>query len=997
VIFAFDEFELDAERLELRRSGAPLKVDALVLRLLVALVRNPGQLVSKDELVDDVWEGRAVADNVLTVSMARLRKTLGHARGAREFVINVYGRGYRFVRPVIARTAPANLAPAPPHVASAAAPFVGRERVLSRLHDALGEAIAGRGRVCALSGEAGIGKTGVVEAFERALPPGRAEIAWGYCREGADTPPLWPWLRVLRGVVEPDELARLTQQLGEAGRDPGGQGFARHHGFDAILRAVSAAAERAPRVLVFDDLHRADSASLELLGMLVDEIARARVLVIATLRHARGRRAPRPETLLPYVLGHRNCERIALERLRAEDVAAYVGALLDDGDGEIGRAVFEKSEGNPFFMAELARDVRDAPAPGATTLAVSDSALELIRQRVVRLDAPARELLAAAAVIGRSFELPLLSLVLGREPAALIADLDAALDAEIAVAAPDSVTAFAFGHELLRAVLADALPPRERRRLHLRAGEALEQRQRAGDAVAASDLAYHFYAALPDSDPRKTVDVCRAAAEAAAAAFANADVVRYTRHALEALELVPAPSARLRMGLSMTIAVYARGHAPREAARALHQALRLAREHGDGRSLVRAGAMLNPHPGYRPHPEGVAALEPALPLLDPNDDGDRGARAIALATLAYSAPNAFSRGDAEALIAEAEHLARGASAEHPLRVALAAKLYVQGGPAHAASRPAVEAELERLAREFPTRMRVLPAELALHRALDALQRGDAAAMNAAIERAVLRCRELRHLELSWHSQRFAALARVNAGMWPAGLTALEALHRQAEQRAIFGSEPFCAFDRAVVFGELSEALVLDDALRSALEFTAGDPPSLWSLNVRALAAAGLHDEARAALGAVAPAALAQLPCDANYLGTLGHLARGALAIGARAYYEPLYALLAPYPGHFAAHVAFSCEGSVAQLLGMLAAALGRHDAAIAHFTRGVAENDRFGLLPRAAEARLQLARCLNERAGAGDAVRARTLAGEAAAIAARLGMQRLGVEADALT
>src|SRR5437868_5096982 len=97
VILGFDEFELDPANLELRRAGEIIKADALVLRLLIALARNPDRLVTKDELVALVWEGRAVADNVITVSMARLRKTLGHQRGEREFVATVYGRGYRFV------------------------------------------------------------------------------------------------------------------------------------------------------------------------------------------------------------------------------------------------------------------------------------------------------------------------------------------------------------------------------------------------------------------------------------------------------------------------------------------------------------------------------------------------------------------------------------------------------------------------------------------------------------------------------------------------------------------------------------------------------------------------------------------------------------------------------------------------------------------------------------------------------------------------------------
>src|SRR5688572_26021835 len=162
MILGFDDFELDDERLELRRGGKLLKVEALVVRLLSALVRNAQRLLTKEELVEQVWEGRAVADNVITVSMARLRKALGHKRGEREFVATVYGRGYRFVRAVAVRDGTAFAAPPPEQASPIGPPFVGRERVLGRLLRAFGEARAERGRMCALIGEPGIGKTRTV-------------------------------------------------------------------------------------------------------------------------------------------------------------------------------------------------------------------------------------------------------------------------------------------------------------------------------------------------------------------------------------------------------------------------------------------------------------------------------------------------------------------------------------------------------------------------------------------------------------------------------------------------------------------------------------------------------------------------------------------------------------------------------------------------------------------------------------------------------------------
>jgi len=1013
MIFGFDEFELDVERFELRQHGKPLQVEGLILQLLAMLVRNAGRLVSKEELVDAVWEGRPVADNVITVSMARLRKTLGDRRGEREFVVTVYGRGYRFARRVVSRSAGSGAAPELSAAVTPTPPFVGRERVLARLRQALGEAHAGRGRLCVLMGEPGIGKTSVVEAFEREIAGAPLQLAWGYCREAGDTPPLWPWLRLLRALIAaagsktqqqqrldalPKEAQALLHESATAGPpEPGGSatgwvGPARHPGFDAILRSFVLAAEQTPWVLVLDDLHRADAASLELLSLLLDEIARSSILVIATLRHTQGR-APRPETHLPQVLGHRNCERITLDRLRADDVATYVAAVLEDPDGSLGRSVFAKSEGNPFFMAELSRQLKDAEQVDRGALVVPASALELIRQRISRLDEDTRAVLASAAVIGRSFELPLLAAVTRREPSLLMHNLDDALGAEVVVAAPDSITAFAFGHELLRAVLYDALAPAEQRRLHLQIGAALELRIGAGDAVAPSEIAYHYYAALPGGDPRKTVHFCRAAAAAAAAVLASPDVVRYARHALEALDLTERPSVRLRISLLYMMAIYARGHAPAEFARSIREVLRLAREHGDASMLVNAACMMNPRPGFAPMAGGGAALERALELLPPEAVP---LRSIALSALACVAPQCYSAERSHALLAEALPLARRSGSRMALRIALESELYLRGGPDHAANVAQCADELERLAQQNPDRMPTLPATLAERRTITALQRGEPAAIEAALERAAATARELGNVEFIWYAERFAALARINAGALPPGLAGLQTLHRRAEQRAIIGVEPLCAFDRVVVFGELVETPALDDGLRSALEFDSADPPSIWSLKLRALAAAGLHDEARAALRALAPAELARLPCDSEYLGTLGQLARAALLLREQDYLEPIHALLLRYPDCFAGHVAFLCEGSVPQLLGMLDRALQRHAQAAERLETGMRMNERSGFAPRAAEAGLQLAECLLDQGRPDGRRRALALAQETHAAAARSGLPRLTREAEAL-
>jgi eukaryotic-like serine/threonine-protein kinase len=1014
VFFSFDDFELDVENQALRRSGRLVPIDGLVLRLLTCLVRNAGRQVTKDQLVDEVWQGRAIADNAITVSVARLRKVLGHRPGEPDYIATIYGRGYRFTREVMLRDTPSRPAVVPEIAHEIVIPFVGRERTLGQLRRSLNDARSGRGGACVLMGEPGIGKTRAVEALERELAGSGVHVAWGYCREAGDTPPLWPWLRMLREVLETSEAARRvanangTLQLRELVISAGSssaeeadavlkswQASRRHQHFDAMLRTLITAAEDSALLLVIDDLHRADAASLELFGQLLDEIARTRIFVVATMRHGAGG-AVRSATRLPYVLGHRNCDRIMLERLLEADVMTYVAALLDDRSGELGRAVFQKSEGNPFFMGELSRSLRDAgPNASAAALAVPQQALDLIRQRVAGLEPNVRNLLSEAAVIGRSFELPMLAAVTRREPSELMSCLDEAIEAELVVAAPGSLTAFAFGHELLRGVLYDALPPAQQRSWHLRNAQVLEERWSAGEHVPPSELAYHFHAALPQSDLRKTVQFCRAAANAAAAVFANSDVVRYARHALEALDLMDRPSVRLRMRLLYTIALCARGHAWVEAANATRELARLAREHGDALMLLGAARVSAAHPGFPPL-SGVDvrdALERAQTLLDPNADG---LRAIARVALACTAPDCYDAERVQVLQTEAMELCRASGSRTALYPVLALSLYTHGGPEHERSASELAQELELLGQREPGQTPTLCVDLAFHQAVRALRRGDASGLDSALERASQRCRELRHAELLWHCERFAALAKLQRGAWPDGVRELLALHRRAEQGRITGTAPFVAFDRAVSLAELGQARPPDSELRAALRFEASDPPSVWSLKLRAAASCGWLNEARAALYSVSPAALVKLPCDRDILGTLGHLARTALALDANAYVTALYALLSRHTDGFAAGLAFYCEGSVPQLLGMLGAGRVSTQTVVAHFEAGIAANERAGFALRAIEARMQLARFLANDAAQSAQRRSAVLAREAGAAASRFELMAQQREAEAL-
>ncbi|MEY4509880.1 MAG: hypothetical protein RLZZ450_2002 [Pseudomonadota bacterium] len=1015
MIYSFGSFEFDDELMQLRRSDKVVRLELVSRRVLAMLLRRAGEVVTKEDLLLEVWEGRNVADNCVTVAMARLRKALDTANDDGDFVLTLYGRGYRFVGAVVARPSVIDVSrevpSSPPasalDVVQPLARFVGRERVLSRLRQALSDAQSGRGRLCALVGEAGIGKTRVVEALQLSLAGQPVRVAWGFCREAGDTPPLWPWLRLLREVAasssegqSPDAVLRdLLERLecqppADGSYHLGFEGAARHRTFEAIAQAFVRAAQDAPWLLVLDDLHRADGASLELLGQLVDELAHARILIVATLRHSPGRPSPRTDTHLPYVLAHRNCERIALERLSESEVVSYLGSVIDDPDARLGHAVYAKSEGNPFYMVEMERQLVGSGSTNPQDLAIPGIALDSFRRRVHQLGAEAREVLVAACVIGRSFELPILQAVTDRPWASLLASLDDAIASDIVVEAPDSTTAFAFGHDLMRSVLYDELAPAERRRWHVKIGEALERRLSVGHTVPPSELAYHLHAGLPESDLRKTVQYCRLAAASAAAVYANSDFVRYLRNALEALDLMDRSSARLRLRMWYWIAAYGRGQPSLDYVGVLRQVIALARDQGDGVMLLRAAIMFNQYPGFQPLPGARAVLEHAHQLLSPELPS---AMSVALSAIACTAPESYDGERVRELLTRSLALAKQSGSRAATYVGLVSSLYLLGGPAHEREAESVAVELAELYRREPIpELTYVPLFLSLYRAVTAMQRGDRVRVTAAIDVGISHAREIGN-SLQWHFERFQVLAQLNEGAWSEALPKLTALHRRAERTSLIGADPFIAFDQIVIFGEVSgSAPHLDDALRRALDFELSDPPSIWAMKVRALAAVGLHSEALGVLRVRSAAELARLPCDSQLLGTLGHLARACVQLGAHEYVEALESRLRAFPEHFAIHFSFVCEGSVPHLLGMLAMMAGRYDDAIPQLETAIVMSDRAGFLPCAADARWRLALALAQQGTTTDRRRARGLAKEAETMAQRFGMRTLARETERL-
>jgi predicted ATPase len=345
------------------------------------------------------------------------------------------------------------------------------------------------------------------------------------------------------------ELIALVPEL-SASRAPSAATGAAVKGlplFDAIARFLRAAAARVPLVLVLDDLHWADTASLTLLGYLLEELDGARILLLGTFRDAELPPGHPHAGLLDRLERAACWKRIPLEALGVDDVARYLHELTGrDAPSELVVRVHQRTAGNPFFVRETVRSLTtDALAAGHLRLAdiaLPDSARDVVRRRIALLPEPTRRVLATAAVLGQRFDLATLGRMLELGHAELLAALDRALFARLLLRDEGGVGQYAFVHALVRDTIYDDLPTTEKCELHLVAGRALEQ-QRAQRPATAAEIALHLHRALPHGDGQQLFEHAKRAAEQAAAEGDHAQAAQFFRCAYDGLGFADDPDA----------------------------------------------------------------------------------------------------------------------------------------------------------------------------------------------------------------------------------------------------------------------------------------------------------------------------------------------------------------------------------------------------------------------------------------------------------------------
>jgi len=411
-------------------------------------------------------------------------------------------------------------------------PLVGRGEQLAELLAALEAARHGRMATIFLNGDAGIGKTRLVQELVARAEGAGATVLFGAATDIAESPPFWPVVSAVRALLRSPRgedarraLAPWSDQLDEllvlrAAAEP----LARVQTLELLHRVVSRLAAEAVVVLVVEDVQWADRSTLDLLAYLVANLADERLLLVGTHRSEPGAPAPTPaRTVIRELARHRQVRSVELPPLDRDAVAELVAALAP-GRPDLVELVWKRSAGNAFIAEETLRAALDGdPA------ALPDTLRELVLTRLARLSAPALRAVRAVALADGPLPHRLLEAVLGGEPWLLDA-LREGVDAGVVVvdAAADG---YQLRHGLLTDVVVGELLPGERMDLHRRYATALEQAWARELPGVDARVAHHWHGA-GDRD--------RAAAAAVAAAEAADRVRGYAeahRHWLRAARL----------------------------------------------------------------------------------------------------------------------------------------------------------------------------------------------------------------------------------------------------------------------------------------------------------------------------------------------------------------------------------------------------------------------------------------------------------------------------
>lgn len=989
-IYEFDDFRLDLLACELLSNGVRVEIPPRALDALAYLLRNRERPVSHDELRDKVWNVAALSPSSVPTCIAAIRKALKDDPDAPKIIETLRGRGYRFV-------ATTHQVFAPPENDEYGAGFVGRASEAAVLSSEFDLAASSTPRLVILSGAAGIGKTHLVEAFSH-LVERNADVVLVSTPETAGAPPLWPWIQALRalkwkrgsllaahpevaGLLQPPTATRKNQEP----YGPVSGSEERFRLFDSVTRYLERGTDDSPVVLIFDDFHRTDRASLNLLRHVYQEIGRVPILTIATVRnHPTNPDVDSSLAALARLAGTRTLQLPPLKKAETANLLSQrFGKPVTD---DVVTALQERSGGNPLLLTRLI----DAMGANSSFNSLPDilphSVSEAILTLTGTMEASVIRSLAMAAVLGRDFSLRDVSGALGCPETDVQDHLSAAQSRGIIAVRDGTPKCYRFVHLLFRDTLYEHLAPRERAEAHYRVATTLERAHHDRDNSRPALLAHHYLQAAHIGAARKAFDYSVLAAEEAVARIALEDAPTHYRNALGAASLCVEIDDAERCQLLVKLGESEMNSGARPNARAsLVQAARLARKIGASDLFARAALSLAPgalaiEVGVY-DPTLVRLLETAL-TFHTNSSLELRARLLSRLSLALAWAGRENRRRDYAQ--EALQIARNLREPATLAMALIAQHSVLGGPENLQKRIELTDELREVALQSGVSDLVL-----MHRLLyvtDLLELGKVGPLDREIELYQLDAAETRLPHFLWYAELFRAMRSLMTGRFAEAAASAEQFHamgmRVDDKNAAHSFGVHCAYQlwetgRAAKAAELGATFARGfasvpawDAAVAVFEYDAG-----WK------------DGARARFSRLSEE-FANLPRNQVWTATAAFLSEGCARLESRDRAREIYDALLPGNGQIAVvGFAVASLGPIARYLGMLARTFGDPDTAIAHLHEAIQQDSSLGGIPSLLRSKYEMAKALCARDADADGEMAKRLARQVREGAERHGMR----------
>ena len=604
----FPPFTLDISNQHLQCGPKKILLRPKSLAVLAHLAEHPHRLISKEDLLSVVWPGAKVVDAALRVSIQEIRKALGDDSNEPKFIETVGKKGYRFIAPISLRLPEAG--------GESSLAFVGRSAELDQLRHHLEIANSGKRQVVLVTGEPGIGKTTLVEAFVKALLVGLGVIAAvGLCVEqfGAGEAYL-PILDLLERMGKspgacailddlrqyaPSWLASLPMLVNLADRNElvrqtiGTTPERRLREMASFLENIS---EAQTIVLVLEDLHWADPSTLALISFLARRREAARLMIIGTYREDEVERSNHPlKHIKAELQAHNDWIHLPLKLLPQSAVGEYLAARFETQavPKPLLSTVYDRSKGNPLFMVNMTDYLVDKETiakengsiiflPTAEPDTVPEAIRGLIERQVAALSQQDRELLELGAVAGMTFSVAVMARVLNstreemEEKYRELMERTHYLQYAGLRIRPNGRGSprYSFVHALYQNVIYDRVRPAQRRRLHQKIGARIETAYDGATDDVAAELALHFERA---GDYERAIRYLIQAAQKATRQSAYQEALGYSKNGLEILKSLPDNRQKTEIELNLQILLSvslasSRGYAAAEVSEAYERA-----------------------------------------------------------------------------------------------------------------------------------------------------------------------------------------------------------------------------------------------------------------------------------------------------------------------------------------------------------------------------------------------------------------------------------------